>query len=536
MYLKLQTRSDILDSLAVVFHGAGTKFVQQGFRGPVVREKAERLANQWMERDIWVMESREVQAPEAWRHRLPPVLFAIGKRSLLDRPAAAILNSRKPRHIAPRDPWLVATKAMVRVAIEKGYTVVSSFGTPAYALVSVLARGSPVVVACDHVLPFMASGTELSRFAEQYRDLFDCHNTVFVSAFPPGKPPTRASRYFLRDHLVAALASTLMIAEVRPKGNMESVIRVAAKRKIPIQFIPPLASHSHVPAADKVMGRTVRKGIDTGVSADDGPPAPHSTDPDGTCQITHHRDETIAGNHPEGVFSCDRKGPSVWRCASELAQSCPYLIHYTRSCGGPWPGQTIADYLTALVEDRPGAAHTGFDSLLRILGEGVIRGSRRLTRGGSPVVCFTELFPNQLQERTSWRPGLLRWSFEPYGIAIKKDRLFELGARPVIYAGEAFFRDLSEDLHYLFQLHASQTMSWSAEREWRIKGDLALSRLSGEDMFLIVPRPEDAERVSTRFGFRVGLADVSAKECRSRACPGTGTEDHGKTRDLRTTP
>ncbi len=218
-----------------------------------------------------------------------------------------------------------------------------------------------------------------------------------------------------------------------------------------------------------------------------------------------------------GLWQCDKPSrPKLAHIsaqdAGELAHQFPYLIHYTRSCVGPWPGQTIAEYCSAFIEERPGAGHTGFDSLLRILDQDTIRASRRLTRGKTPVICFTELFPKQLQELIAWRPGLLRWSFEPYGIALRKERLFDMGARPVIYAVEEFFRDLSDDMKYLFQLHGAQGKNWSAEREWRIKGDLALSTFTAEEMFLIVPRPEEAETMINRFSHRVGLAALSAEQ------------------------
>jgi hypothetical protein len=101
---------------------------------------------------------------------------------------------------------------------------------------------------------------------------------------------------------------------------------------------------------------------------------------------------------------------------------------------------------------------------------------------------------------------LLRWSFEPYAIAVCKDRLFDLGGRPVIYAIEDLFQDLSDDLLYLFQLHGSSGKNWSAEKEWRIRGDLALSSFAPEETFVIVPSVDEATLITERFNVRVGLA------------------------------
>ncbi len=481
--LALHTRKGMTGSVAAVLDAAGLTRAPRGCPRSSAFERAEKLSETWLNRDIWPIEQGDVQAPCAWLHDLPPVWFAMGKRSLLDQPAAAILNSRKPRHIGPRDPWLLATKAMVRSALENHFAVVSGYGPPAHTVVSELARGSPTIIVCDDVLPFMASASSLSRFMAQWGDLFDMDHTLFVSAFPPGKRPSRSSRYVARDHLVTALASTIMVAEVRPKGNMESVLRIAAKRKIPIR---PSPLHEGQPS--------LSTGCNVSVCTAEKKKKP--------VMLTGRR--ATMGRIEPAQF-----GSYSVRDARDLADRCSYLIHYTRSCVGPWPGQTNAEYSRALIEDRPGAAHTGFDSLLRILEQDTIRASPRLVRGNTPVICFTELLPKDLQELTAWRPGLLRWSFEPYGIALKKERLFSMGARPVIYAVEEFFRDLSDDLKYLFQIHRTQGTHWSAEREWRMKGDLTLSTFTAEEVFLIVPRPEEAETLINRFGLKVGLARLA---------------------------
>jgi hypothetical protein len=376
---------------------------------------------------------------------------------------------------------------MVRSAVQEEFAVVSSYGTPAYAVVSALAKGSRLIVVCDNVLPFMDSADNRHRFLSQYEDLFDQGNTVFVSGFAPGTVPNRAERWVQRDHHVAALSTMLMVADVRPGGNTASVLSIAEKRGVPVRGVRPTEDGQPEVSEDSLAALP---------SATNDVPAsclPHS----------------VTAAHRSG-FSTKAAKRSPLRLplptARQVARNNAYLVHYTRSCAGPWPGQTVASYYRTLIDASPGAEHTGFDTLVRILEQGTIRASGKLTRGTTEVVCFTELFPEELQSLNQWRPGLLRWSFEPYAIAVCKDRLFDLGGRPVIYAIEDLFQDLSDDLLYLFQLHGSSGKNWSAEKEWRIRGDLALSSFAPEETFVIVPSVDEATLITERFNVRVGLA------------------------------
>jgi len=478
------TRDRLREGLKSAFHAAGVSRIPSICLRPSSIEKAETQAAQWASYGVWSIGHQELHVPHPPFPDIPAVWFAYGPRKPLGRPAVGILNSRKPRHLSPLDPWIGKTKALVQSALEQGFAVVSSYGTSAYFMVAALTRGSPLIVVCDSVLPRMDSTGPARCFTSLYGDLFDPETTLFVSGFPPGVMPGRAVRYVQRDRHVAAWSSTLRVAEVRAKGNMAAVLEMAAERGVPI-VTSPLSDEGS-------QGDTTRE-----------PPVlatEKSMQP-----ALHGRNRTITPRSKRQASIAEAKTP-ILSNAQQLAAETPYLMHYTRSCAGPWPGQTIAAYYQSLIEERPESAHTGFDSLVRILEQGTIRGSRKLTRGPSKVVCFTELFPRQLQKLNEWRPGLLRWSFEPYGLALMKERLFHLGARPVIYAVEGLFPDLSDDLRYLFQVHESRGTRWSSEREWRIQGDLHLSVFAPEEMFVIVPEPAEAEIVAQRFNMRVGLA------------------------------
>ena len=160
------------------------------------------------------------------------------------------------------------------------------------------------------------------------------------------------------------------------------------------------------------------------------------------------------------------------------------------------------------MEDLPGASHTGFDTLIRILKEQRIRGSEKLIRGAHAIVCFTECRPQELQKIMEWRKGLIRWSFEPYGVAFARESLLKLGARPTIYAIEEAFEDLSNDLKHLFQFQRSHGKQWTVEKEWRIKGDLCFADLDDRDIVVIVSTVREAENVRDSFNYNVALAGI----------------------------
>jgi len=178
-----------------------------------------------------------------------------------------------------------------------------------------------------------------------------------------------------------------------------------------------------------------------------------------------------------------------------------YLIHWTRSCVGPWPGESHAEHFSRLMKGQQETE--GLDTLKRILKEGVIRASTRLVRGGYPVVPFTENPPQDLPGLMRWRSGLRRWTFEPYGIALSKARLVESGARPVIYGEIADFERLPQEERPFFQLAKSGVGDWTQEMEWRILGDLNLEAFETQELALLLPSQQEAISMSKTCPWRV---------------------------------
>lgn len=486
----IYSRSAILDGLAYAFQRAPALFSPRGLTASAMSSAAAKAVG-WLQRGIFLVSGHELTSRNAAFHGLPPVLFAKGDRSLLRVPAAAVLNSRKSRRVTPQDDWVLRTKELVQCALKGGFAIASGYGTLPYALVTFLAKGFPVILACDDVLPFMDAQTKLAQFLSTYGDLFLPEQTLLISSFPPGRMSPHPVRLAERDHLVAALSSVLMIGEVRPGGNMASILEVASRRKIEIAGV----------STDSDLARR-----------EDG------TENLGKNKKARHSRLRQRDRSPSTVLKRER-----WYDFSEFPERSSFLIHYTRSCPGPWPGQTVAQYCRSLIDGAAESSHTALDTLQRILGEKLVRANHRLTRGPYPVVSLTECLPDELSNIILWRPGLIRWNFEPFGIGFRKKALIELGAMKVIYGTEKTLQQLPEDRKYLFQIKKADGKDWTVEKEWRLLGDLLLGRIRHEDVVVIVPGPHEAEIIAERFGYRVALTGTG--ECQRAPTFGTANRD-----------
>ncbi len=176
-----------------------------------------------------------------------------------------------------------------------------------------------------------------------------------------------------------------------------------------------------------------------------------------------------------------------------------YLLHWTRRRVGQWPDQTRTQYLDDLIFGTTRAQHDPLAALCRILATDRIVATNSLTRDPTPVVCMSEVALSQLEELTIFRPHLSRWDFLPYGIAIDKEVLTCLGAKPVIYGQPTDWDEIHATDRPFFQIANSESgkISWRQEQEWRIVGELDLRQVPYNEAIVFVPTLRDAETVSS---------------------------------------
>lgn len=172
-----------------------------------------------------------------------------------------------------------------------------------------------------------------------------------------------------------------------------------------------------------------------------------------------------------------------------------WLIHCTRGRSGPLPGQTESQWRDEVLLSGGGGIDLGpLEILCRILQQQCLRGSP-LGKGLPPVVCFSDLSLPELISRRTYRPHRKRWDYEPFGIAVRKQKLGSLGAHPVTYADGLDQAKLEADDRWRYQA-TGKTYDWTEEREWRLRGSLDLSQFSAEDLIVFVQTELAASQIA----------------------------------------
>ena len=109
------------------------------------------------------------------------------------------------------------------------------------------------------------------------------------------------------------------------------------------------------------------------------------------------------------------------------------------------------------------------------------------------MVSWTSRPPQELSAIRHWNRALIRWTFEPFGLAVKRSLLRGLGAKPAIYTASAVYQKLRRQERFRFQLHDAPHCCWKKEREWRLPHDLTVKELGPDQAFFFMPTLSDAE-------------------------------------------
>ncbi len=183
----------------------------------------------------------------------------------------------------------------------------------------------------------------------------------------------------------------------------------------------------------------------------------------------------------------------------EFPETQDYLFHWTRGSYKPWFGERKADFFNDLTNAKFGNPRDGLATLSHILEVGILRGNYKMYRGKISGISFTSLPPNEMIKKQGFRNTLGRYNFEPYGIALPKERLKELGAKPVIYGDDELYQKLNENDKPYFQYKGLNSKTdWTSEQEWRLIGDLDLTTFRDE-MRVIIPYKTDQLKLPKQF-------------------------------------
>ena len=160
------------------------------------------------------------------------------------------------------------------------------------------------------------------------------------------------------------------------------------------------------------------------------------------------------------------------------------LVHLTRE-RAKFDIEAFSDHIVA----------SPFDVLKEILNAGLIRAGTGFVKGLQSVVCLSEIplasmdeFAKQVGDKSSSS----RYRF--YGIALNKQTVFAAGGRPVIYIPDNEAGWIPSDQQWRQVRFEPPGVDWTHEREWRVPGDLDLTKVPG--FYVIVWSAQEAKEIS----------------------------------------
>jgi hypothetical protein len=365
-------------------------------------------------------------------------------RDLKTGRAALILNSRQSKYPVGADQWVRNSVEAATHAKNEGYSLICSYGMNTWELITYLASK----ISADTVL--LASDQDLSRvdflpsLLREYR--LKMHKVEVVPVHMPEQPSAK-SWWVARDQTAIEMCSIVYPISINGSGNLWGML----------QEIDELES-----VIDERFAVKYRR-----PSTKQYSPLLHS-------EVVRWIDED-------------------WN----------HITHWTRRIAEPWPGEDAFEYYDSVIRSTDEYSHSALKSLINILKTGKLCGSEFHIRGGHRVVALTELPPHHAVELMAWRSRFVRWSFEPYGIAIDKEYALELGIRPVIYGKHDIYEGLTEEDKPLFQNEGEKAGDWRPEREWRYVGDIQLDTIPSDRMTIIVRRSSEIEIVKDLTDSRV---------------------------------
>lgn len=110
-----------------------------------------------------------------------------------------------------------------------------------------------------------------------------------------------------------------------------------------------------------------------------------------------------------------------------------------------------------------------YQNLKNILLDAKLCGSSNKIRDGSNCICFSEA------PYTGLKNGLVNPSFyspySPFGVIVRKEEVYRLGGRPVIYQSEGEFGELTQKNSWRHVRFEPPAIDFTWEREWRLKLD-----------------------------------------------------------------
>jgi hypothetical protein len=370
-------------------------------------------------------------------------MIVLGNKDLLSEKLAVILNSSQSKTPCGNDAWIKQTVLAIPQLISSGYTIISSIGLPTWELVLYLTncnRGNQIIIS-----PVYDAAKENTLFEKTIAEFeLNPQNTTMIFVKPDGIINSPKENWLKRDRAAISLAQKVVPISIRPGGRLQSLLDDGSTH-------------------EKTL-------IDFRICYEKPIASP-----------SHYKFDSI-NDFP------------YWN----------YLTHWTKTCHGPWPGETKSSYYERLLVSGDKCPNQAFETLQNIIKEEIIRGSSKKMREGRCTVGFTETSPTTvLTKMIRWRSRHVNWNFEPYGVAIDKDIAISMGIRHVIYGDDTDYKDIPECDKPYFQSLGNSDVDWRSEQEWRYIGDLDLRSIPADKIIFLAFRKQEALLLASKISGQV---------------------------------
>ncbi len=340
---------------------------------------------------------------ECSRRWIGPRLFLWPADSTVSETRISILSSRLGQDLAKEHEWFRRFRDCMQAARERGATVLTAESATAHQFLAATADALSIdlwvfkcqdrptsITTCRQLDKWISASTIQTRNpASGYRTVFvspvlqpmatedfESHlrNSVscrggFAEFFRP--PDPELPKYPVADRLLMTAATEIHILRQRRGGVVARLAELHIED--PERYLVPI--HKSETSSTPSRSTKANSGI----------------------RINRQR-RSIEKNSDQTRTSEDRpEDHSVFLFPEE------WLLHWTRSFCGPWPGQTRSDWLRETVFTEVPADQSASATLSRILDEQRIRASSAGIRGNYNVVCFTEVTLNQFRSLRAYR-------------------------------------------------------------------------------------------------------------------------------------
>jgi hypothetical protein len=426
--------------------------------------------------------------------------------SWLERKSVCVASSRLSRKLDAYDSWFDAIRTMAARLDPKQHLLLTGAKTTTDTFVRRIAQlfGFPLL----ELRPFPKNVTRKwiqSCLADAHKLSIASPNHLicYFASLPKNGASNPNSKKLSTDQVVMAIAEELRLLSISPNGNVH---KAALKRlaestsKSDVSKSTKLLIDSRL-TKEAVKSELISKGATAWWLYDES-----ETHESETASRIAPPKSTFGDMNFEAAEMPRANGQSIELPPHplnvpilELSEIQPerFLLHWTRRRIGAWPDQTQHEYLDDLIFRSSRRNHDDLSAIARILASRKLIGSNQLTRDCNPVVCFSNIPITELTKRTVFRKHLGRWDFQPFGIAIDRDVLMELGVKPVIYGDQQDWEEMSFEDRPYFQLAASNSqIDWREEQEWRLVGNLDLKLVGSNSAVVFVSTISEAEIIA----------------------------------------